>query len=436
MTGRVCWGDVVTRGSAYRTASAPPGRRFELKGVSSRNVHVAVLSVALVFVGIMVGSMVLDVSPRYEGAFGLVGIAAELALAGSLGLTVGWLGRGRITGIVLTGDRLDILGRGGKRVGGGRLDELALEPVTTTFNRVPLPALRIAPPEGPTLVVTTMFARPVWESARGLAEASHKLSSGFLWPTLIDALGLDAEVSDREALASAPAAPTGEAGRSFPVPVLSLPVAVLSFASLFFIFEIQEPLSPRCLEASRCCLAHVHGDVPVRPDAVQACIDVATASSDRCGALAEEHRERAGGECDRSVIEDASSWTWSDGAAEVPEAPDQPPPDDLLYPRVSCRGAMERLRQAVDEGRASEPFALRLPEMFSKALVQEDSDGFVYCDGYPLPTGRTEMWSRELMTEPPGPHTLLVRARPDGRLAVAAFCRRCNAVGREARYRR
>jgi hypothetical protein len=192
--------------------------------------------------------------------------------------------------------------------------------------------------------------------------------------------------------------------------------------ALGLMFQPLPELTPECLKASRCCLAEAHQTIPTSPDAVSRCVTMA--SSEDCRVPADAERCRAWS------AEGARAWEWPADADELPTS-DQREPQTRIYPRVTCKQAVERLIKAIESGEDGPALAIRPRTMFIKSLTQRDPDGFLYCEGFPIPIQGTPMWSRELMREPAGPHTLLAKPRAAGHYQLAATCRRCNCLGKE-----
>jgi hypothetical protein len=249
------------------------------------------------------------------------------------------------------------------------------------------------------------------------------------------AFGLAGLFDHPEAVSRSPQAPVGSPRRAFPLPVVTVPIAIAATAALAFLFHPLPELSAECLEASRCCSARAHATVPVPLEAVQGCMQVLKEEPSRCAQIEQQQSAGTSG-CRLDLLEASTSWSWTEAARAVPKGPRGVDPVTPKYPRVSCAEAMTRLRRARDVGQPGEWVVLRTGRLVIRATSEHDPDGVIYCEGFPLPIASTPTWSRELIVEPPGLHALLVQPLPAGRLAFRAICERCNAVLGERSRRR
>ena len=418
--------------SPYRTAEAPPGRLFSLTTASQAPVFAGVIAVALSLMGIAVSSVVLDLTSEHA----IPSIAAEVAFAGSLAVTAVWLARGKVTALLVAHDRVDLVSRWGRVLESAPRAGLAVEPVDAPWQTIKFPAIRLAFPSGRTLVVSSWESPLRWGRAVSQQPATHRLRSGLLFPALADALGFASALDHPDTVSNAPKAPAGPPRRAFPLPAVTLPLAVAAAVALGFLFSpVPEP-SAECGEASRCCSARLHGAVPVSAEGVRGCMDLLEAEPERCARVVAEARRAGPGSCSLDLLEASTSWPWTEAARAVHEGPPGDDPIEARYPRVSCQEAMARLRQAREAGQPGERIVIRPLQVVIRARSAQDPDGVIYCEGFPLPLASAAYGSREPIVEPTGPHALLVQPLPSGRLAFLSICERCNVTLGEISLRR
>lgn len=416
----------------YRTAQAPAPRLFALTAAGHGPFYAGIGAVAVSLLGLAVASVVFDLTGEHP----IPSILAEVVLAASLAVTAFWFARGKVAALLVAHDRVDLVGRSGQVLQSAPLVAPAAEPVNSPWHTAHFPAIRVAFPDGRTVVVTSWYTPVRWARFVPQQDATHRLRSDRLFPVLADALGLASALDHPEAAMSAPKAPAGPPRRAFPLPAVTLPLAAAAAVALGFLFRpVPEP-SAECVEASRCCSARLHAEVPVATQGIRGCMDLLESAPERCAEVVAEARAAGPGACDLDLVDASTSWAWTEEARTVHEGPPGVDPVEAHHPRVSCQEAMARLRQAREAGQAGEAIVIRPLHVVIRARTPRDPQGLVYCEGFPLPLASAATGSREPIVEPLGPHALLIQPLPAGRFAFLSICERCNVVLGERSRRR
>lgn len=400
----------------YRELSPTPSQFFALKSAQTKSYVAGVAGFMVPVFAIGAASAAFDLNPT---APQLIPIGCMLLLAACCAYTAVWVTKGSVAGVLLKDGEVALVGRNGKPLARAPAN-VQVSPARTSWQNLALPAVALEV-AGRRIVVQTWRSDLGWSIQAPEMAATHRLDNDALWPTLVAALRLDRAMN---AQVMTPPAPPGPPPRQFPLPVLTVPLGILAAGGLTMTFRATRPLAPECLQASRCCLARVDQSPPVDAQKVASCVKLATSARSSCTASAGEH-------CDPWPLGGVRGWSWDPASQQTPAGDPRQEPRRKLYPRVSCKEAVDRLLGAIDERKDGAWVAIRCSNLTIKALTRTDPDGFLYCDGYPIPIGSTTMWSRKLMIEGPGPHAVLARPLASGRYQVAGYCLRCDVVGKE-----
>lgn len=110
----------------------------------------------------------------------------------------------------------------------------------------------------------------------------------------------------------------------------------------------------------------------------------------------------------------------------------QRPPQEELYPRLSCKDARTELDK-VSRGEATPRAIVLRANSLTVDARDVEGPGTITCDGLQFAVVDAKQAAPEPIVFSDGPNSILVEEQTDGTLRVSQYCLCCNVVGRERR---